>query len=198
MKPSIKQQFRKPSGFLGKLVGRILAFDNKKRSLWTVEKLNVQLTDAILEVGYGPGVTLKMVADQLTSGYVVGIDHSDVMLKQASKRNQMHISSKKVSLKCGTIDDLEYPKNSFDLIYGSNVHFFWEDPVEEFKKLRALLKPGGRMVMVFQPRWAKDEEEIKNIAAKTEDQFESAGFNQVEMEFKKLKPVTCIYIGGSK
>lgn len=198
MKPSFKKQFRKPGGFLGRLVGRILAIDNKKRSLWTVEKLNVQPTDAILEVGYGPSVTLKMVADQLTSGFVVGIDHSEVMLRQASRRNQMHISRKKVSLKCGTIDDLAYPENSFDLIYGSNVHFFWEDPVEEFKKLHALLKPEGRLVMVFQPRWAKNEEEIKNIAAKTKNQFETAGFNQVEMEFKKLKPVTCIYIGGSK
>ena len=37
------------------------------------------------------------------------------------------------------------------------MHFFWENPVEEFKKLLSLLKSNGQIVMVFQPRWAKNE-----------------------------------------
>ena len=197
MKP-LKQQFRKPTGFIGQLVGRILAVDNKQRSLWTLEKLNVRPTDAILEVGFGPGVTMSLVADKLTSGFVAGIDHSEVMLRQASKRNRSNIARKKVSLKCGTIDDLQYPENSFDLIYGSNVHFFWDNPVAEFQKLLALLKNEGRLVMVFQPRWAKSEQEIHAIAKKTSEQFENAGLKNVEIEFKKLNPVTCIYVGGVK
>jgi len=194
----LKQQFRKPTGFVGQIVGRILAVDNKQRSLWTVEKLKVRPTDTILEVGFGPGVTLELVAGQLTSGFVAGIDHSEVMLRQASKRNRKYIDGEKVRLKRGTIEDLAYPENSFDLIYGSNVHFFWEDQVAEFRKLQALLKPCGRLVMVFQPRWAKNEEEIKGIATKTKQQFEAAGLKNIEIKFKKLNPVTSIYVGGFK
>ena len=192
------KQFRKPTGFWGKLAGNILAVNNKERSLWTVQKLDVKPSDSILEIGYGPGVTLKLIADRLTSGFLAGIDHSEVMLGQATKRNRKHIDNKKVKLECGTIDNLTYPENYFDLIYGSNVHFFWENPVEEFQRLSALLKYKGRLVMVFQPRWAKSEEEIKDIAAETRKQFEAGGFKQVEIEFKKLKPVTCIYISGIK
>jgi ubiquinone/menaquinone biosynthesis C-methylase UbiE len=192
------QQFKNPSGFIGQIVGKILAIDNNQRSLWTVEKLQVKPTDSILEIGYGPGVTMKLVTDRLTSGFVAGVDHSKVMFRQASKRNQKHIASKKVKLETGTIADLTYPENSFDLIYGSNIHFFWKEPVAEFQKLFSLLKPSGRLVVVFQPRWAKSEEEIRDIAIKTKKQFEAAGFKQIEVEFKQLKPVTCIYISGIK
>jgi ubiquinone/menaquinone biosynthesis C-methylase UbiE len=198
MKRSFMQQFKNPSGFIGQIVGKILAIDNNQRSLWTVEKLQVKPTDSILEIGYGPGVTMKLVTDRLTSGFVAGVDHSKVMFRQASKRNQKHIASKKVKLETGTIADLTYPENSFDLIYGSNIHFFWKEPVAEFQKLFSLLKPSGRLVVVFQPRWAKSEEEIRDIAIKTKKQFEAAGFKQIEVEFKQLKPVTCIYISGIK
>ena len=89
------------------------------------------------------------VANSLTSGFLAGIDHSRIMFKQASKRNKEQITERKVKLECGTVWDLSYPDSYFDIIYGSNVHIFWENPVKEFKGLAELLKPGGRLVMVF-------------------------------------------------
>ncbi len=206
LKQSIIEQFGKPTGNFGGFVGWLMSIKNKDRAGWTFEKLQLKPTDILLEVGYGPGSTLKRLADNLTTGFVAGIDHSEVMFKQASNRNKKYIESNKAKLECGTVWDLKYSENYFDTIFGSNVHFFWKTPLDEFKKLVSLLKPNGRLVMVFQPRWtsraeiksALIEDEIRQIADKIKKQFEDVGLTNIEIDFKKMKPVTCIYISGQK
>jgi len=192
----IIKQFGKPTGTIGRFVGWLLSFKNNDRVNWTFEKLRLRPNDTLLEIGYGPGVTLNKVADNLTLGFVAGIDHSEIMLGQASRRNKIHIEKGKAKLQCGTVWDLEYPENYFDTIYGSNVHFFWKNPAKEFKHLVPFLKPGGRLVMVFQPRLVKTE--IKEVANETKIQYEQAGLTNIEIDFKKMSPVTCIYISGQK
>lgn len=198
LKKNFLKQFGKPTGKVGSFVGWLMSFKNKDRALWTFENIKLKPTDILLEVGYGPGSTFKKVSDSLTTGFIAGIDHSEVMLNQASKRNKKHIDKNKAILECGTVWDLKYPENYFDTIFGSNVHFFWENPINEFKKLVSLLKPNGRLVMVFQPRWTKSEEEVKQVAEKTKKQYEDAGLKNIEYDFKKMKPVTCICISGQK
>lgn len=162
LKQNIIKQFGKPTGTFGRFIGWLLSIKNNDRVNWTLEKLQLKPSDILLEVGYGPGVTLKKVANNLTSGFIAGTGHSEIMHEQASRRNREHIEKAKVKLECGTVWDLKYPENYFDIIYGSNVHFFWENPTKEFKQLVTLLKTDGRLVMVFQPRWAKTEDEVKH------------------------------------
>jgi len=196
LKKSIIKQFRKPSGSFGRVVGWLMSIKNNERVNWTFENLHLKPSDILLEVGYGPGVTLKRVANNLTSGFIAGMDHSEIMLEQASRRNKKHIENAKMKLECGTVWDIKYPKNHFDTIYGSNVHFFWENPAKEFKQLVSFLKPGGRLVMVFQPRLTKAD--VKDVAENTKAQYEEAGLIDINIDFKKMSPVTCIYISGQK
>jgi trans-aconitate methyltransferase len=198
LKQAIYRQFGQPSGIPGRVAGWLMAVKNRGRSNWTVTKLNSQPTDYILEIGYGPGVTFKQLAKRLTTGFIGGIDHSKEMFGQATRRNMAYIQKEKARLECGTVTELTYPKNYFDIIFGSNVHFFWTNPVDEFQRLYDYLKPQGRLVMVFQPRWAKSETQVRDIAEKTRFQYEKAGFTNVELDFKKMFPVTCIYISGKK
>jgi SAM-dependent methyltransferase len=193
----IGQQFGKPSGIVGRLIGWLMAVSNKELSAWTVEKINARGTDRILEVGYGPGVALSQVADQLTMGMIAGVDHSETMYRMAQKRNFRHITRKKAFLRCGTIDDLGYPRMYFDTIYGANVHFFWKHPVKEFTKLRRLLKADGKLLIIFQPRWSKTAGEIREMANTCRVQLEQAGFSSVKVELKRAKPVTMISVTAS-
>lgn len=181
---------------MGRLAGWLMAVSNKALSDWTVENVKARGTERILEVGYGPGITLKKIADNLSTGVIAGIDYSDVMYRMAQKRNYQHCMSKKVVLRCGVIDDFSYHIMYFDIIYGNNVHLFWEDPVKEFEKLRLLLKPGGKLLMVFQPRWTRGDWEVMQIANRCRLQFEQAGFSGVKIELKNGKPVTMICVTG--
>ncbi len=194
----VRNLFGKPSGNLGHLAGWIMSRNNISRSAWTIEKLNLKPLDFVLEVGYGPGNTFFACADKLTSGFIAGIDHSQVMFQQATAKNKEFIEIGRASLECGTIWDIEYADNFFDIIYGSNVHFFWEVPAREFARLYSLLKPGGRLVLVYQPRWLKADAGVRREAEKTGKLLEDVGFTNVETDFKPMKPVTCIYIGGHK
>ncbi len=198
IKQIIINQFRKPTGRFGQLVGWLMSLKNKERVDWTFEKLQLRPNHILLEIGFGPGVAIAKVASNLTSGFIAGIDHSETMLEQASRRNKKHIEKGKVKLEWGTVWDLNYPDNYFDTIYASNVHFFWENPAKEFKQLVALLKPYGRLVMVFQPRWTKTEDEVRAVAGKTKKQYEEVGLTNIEIDFKAMNPVTCVYISGQK
>ena len=200
LKHIIVKQFGKPTGTFGRFVGWLMSFKNNDRVEWTYEKLKLKPTDILLEIGYGPGVTLKRVANSLTSGFIAGIDHSEIMLEQASRRNKEQIDNAKVKLECGTVWDLIYPENYFDTIYGSNVHFFWKNPTEEFRQLVTMLKPGGRLVMVFQPRLTKEkmDDDVKQVAYNTKQQYEEVGLTNIEIAFKTMSPMTCIYISGQK
>jgi SAM-dependent methyltransferase len=192
------KQFRQPSGYSGKLAGWLMTAKNKARSEWTVEQLNIQTYQHILEIGYGTGRTLEEVAHKLKVGFIAGIDHSTLMYQEASRRNKRFIRQQLMQLHIGRVHDLNYPPHYFHTIYGSNVHFFWKEPQHEFIQLVRLLKTGGKLVMVFQPRWAIHEEDLKQAAEKIKSDFVEAGLVQIELDYKDMDPATCVSVVGYK
>jgi SAM-dependent methyltransferase len=199
MTPGILQQtFRQPAGNIGKLAGCLMSAKSKQRSDWTVEKLNIQPYQHILEVGYGPGNTLQEVARKLKVGFLAGIDHSITMYRQAYKKNKRFIEQQLLQLHIGDLNELPYPPHYFHTVYGSNVHFFWKEPELEFIRLSNLLRSGGKLVMVFQPRWADKDEPIREAAEKIEKEYRDAGLRDVRIEYRDMHPVTCIAATGFK
>ncbi len=194
IKKQMVKQFGNPQGFIGRLAGLAMAYKNQARSWWAFSLLDVQPDDRILEIGFGPGRTMQEIAARLETGRICGIDRSDIMVQQAAKRNSKAMKAGKVELSQGTVDDLNYPENTFDKILAVNVHFFWQEPLEEFRQLRKQVKSDGKLFLVFQPRWATSEDHVGNIAEKTKRQLLEAGFQKVTIDFKAMKPVTCVGI----
>jgi len=62
---------------------------NIERSRWTMDLLNVQPSDHVLEIGFDPGLALAQVPRLAPKGRVVGIDHSALMIEQASRRESV-------------------------------------------------------------------------------------------------------------
>ena len=60
---------------------------NQDRIRWTISLLNIKPDDRLLEIGFGPGFAIELVSKITSEGFVAGIDHSEVMVRQASKRN---------------------------------------------------------------------------------------------------------------
>ena len=190
--------FRQPTGYTGKLAGYLMSLKSKERSDWTVEQLNIQPYQHILEVGYGPGNTLQEVARRLKVGFLAGIDHSVTMYRQAYRRNKRFIQQQLLQLHIGELSELSYPPHYFHTIYGSNIHFFLQEPPLEFMRLSSLLKSRGRLVMVFQPRQARSEEAIRRAGEKIREDYLAAGLTDIRIEYKDMSPVTCIAATGFK
>ncbi len=171
---------------------------NKTRSDWTVEQLGIQPYQHILEIGFNTGNTLQEVARKLHVGFLAGIDESANMYQLAYRRNKKLVQQQLLQLHIGTIGELPYPPHYFHTIYGNNIHLSWKEPQYAFMQLNTLLKTGGKLVMVFQPRWAETEKEVWRAAENIQEQYMEAGFTNVQLAFRDMHPVTCIAATGYK
>lgn len=198
-KQNFFKQFSKPQGKLGHLVGWIMASKNKPRLRWGIEKLQSEPHHSILEIGFGPGSFIElMTKEQNHQGKIDGIEISDVMFTQASKRNRNAILNKQVALHQASVEKIPFEDSSFDRIYTSNTSMFWPSPVENFKEVRRVLKDDGRFVLSLQPRWLKEEGEIKAEAEKIKQQMIDAGFNIIDTDFKEMQPMMCMAISAGQ
>ncbi len=195
-----RRQFVKPTGFWGWLAGHLLAWKSRERSLWVLSLLNLKPNSRVLEIGFGPGVDIQRVSRQVQQGFVAGIDHSSVMVHQASRRNAEAIRAGQVELQQGSADSLlPYPDASFDWIFAINVAQFWQQPQQVLKELQRVLKPSGKVAIAIQPRGATVTEEVAHKTGQNLiKQIQAAGFQQVRMESKAMKPVSVVCVIGTK
>ena len=82
-----------------------------------------------------------------------GIDHSAVMVRQASRRNAAAIRSGQVTLVRAAVDRLPPALDGpFDVILAVNSLALLARAAERLSELRGLLAPGGRIAIASQPR----------------------------------------------
>ena len=134
------------------MAGYIMATrpSNIERNDWALSLLEIGAADRILEIGFGPGTAAGKAAGKAAE--VVGIDRSALMVQQAAKRNKELIDNGKLKLELGSVETMGAELGSFDKIYSVNVVQFWEEPVQVFRKLRTMLRPGGIIVTAYMPR----------------------------------------------
>jgi SAM-dependent methyltransferase len=114
MRNILLRAFGRPQGLLGKLGGIIMARMNADAGAWASDLLEVRPNDSVLEVGFGPGVTMHHLSNLATSGHIAGVDQSLEMFEQARARNAIAIESGRVDLRHGSVESLPFDDNSFD------------------------------------------------------------------------------------
>jgi ubiquinone/menaquinone biosynthesis C-methylase UbiE len=193
----IRKQFAKPSGTLGWMVGHVMALTNADRSEWVFSLLDLKPEDRVLEIGFGPGADV-LRASRMVS-FVAGVDHSDVMVKQASRRNASAIRAGRVKLELGSANKLPYPEANFDKVFAINSAQFWKDSVNTISELGRVLRPGGWAALAVQPRSKGATEDHAHQAGKgLADAMKKAGFSDVHCESRAMKPVSTVCALGRK
>ena len=94
MRNAFVRQFSRPTGLFGRLAGLIMATrpSNLERNMRTLALADIQPDDRVLEIGFGPGIAIERAAELAKRGKVIGVDHSELMLRQASRRNAIAIA----------------------------------------------------------------------------------------------------------
>src|SRR5215218_7697944 len=112
---AVRTQFARPHGLAGRLAGWEMALrpSNRSRNRWAVALLDVQPQDHVLEIGFGPGLAIREFARRATDGLVIGVDHSEVMLRHATARNRAAVEQGRVDLRLGSVLDLTDLKETF-------------------------------------------------------------------------------------
>jgi len=170
---------------------------NRLRNLRTLELLDIRPEDRILEVGFGPGLAVARAAELATAGKVVGIDHSELMLRQARRRNAKAIHAGRVELLLGSADALPRFEGRFDKVLSVNVYMFWKDPVSVLSGLRQVMKPGGVIALTLQPRRrGATADDTRVTAERMAASLQAAGFGQVRTEILEMAPVAAACVLG--
>jgi SAM-dependent methyltransferase len=197
----LRSQFGRPTGVWGSLAGAIMARrrSNLQRIHSTLALLQIQPRDRVLEIGFGPGIAIQQASRIASKGFVAGVDHSPVMVRQAAKRNARAIGEGRVALRLGSASDVGPFEEPFDKIFTINSFHFWSNPVQCLEGLRDRLRPGGLIAVAVQPRsrGATDatagligEELVANLAR--------AGFSNCRLELMKTTGVPAACALGNK
>lgn len=196
MVSGLVRQFGHPRGVAGRAAGWVMAHrgSNRRRSAWVVSLLDVRPTERVLEVGFGPGVAIAALAARATRGQVYGVDHSEVMVAQASRRNAAAIRDARVHLVHASVAELPSFGEPLDAVLAVNSLWFWPDPVERLRELRRLLRPGGRIALASQPRCpGATRDTTSQGAQQLRDLLGEAGFAGIRVETLDLDPpVACV------
>jgi SAM-dependent methyltransferase len=125
---------------------------------------------------------------------VYGIDHSEVMVRQASRRNAAAIRVGRVHLVHASVDRLPSFDDPFDAILAVNSVGFWPNPADRLRELRRLLRPAGRIALVSQPRCpGATPDTTVRAAQELQDLLTQAGFTQIRTSTLDLAPpVACV------
>jgi ubiquinone/menaquinone biosynthesis C-methylase UbiE len=185
------RQFHNPTGTAGRAAGWVMGHrsSNVRRNRWAVELLAVEPTDRVLELGCGPGVALAALADRATRGLVVGVDRSPVMIQQASRRNAAALGAGRVRLIQAPVERLHTSDAPFDAALAVNNVGIWPEPAERLREIGRLLRPGGRIALVSQPRSTGATAATSAAAGdKLAALLTAAGFEQPRTETLALDP----------
>jgi ubiquinone/menaquinone biosynthesis C-methylase UbiE len=190
-----RKQFAKPEGPLGWIAGRMMT--NRDRGEFVLALLDFQPQDRVLEIGFGPGADLRRVSEM--AGFVAGIDHSSLMVKQAAQRNAAAIRDGRVKISLAQASRLPFDDAQFDKIFAINSAQFWKDSVTTIKEVGRVLKPGGTLALAVQPDSKGATDDHAHHAGKgLADAMKKAGFAEVRCESRAMKPVTTVCALGTK
>ena len=193
-------QFRNPRGLWGRLAGRVMLVTNRKVNRFVVRQLDPQPNDQVLEIGFGPGGCIAMLADAVTNGLVAGVDPSPTMLAFASRRNRRFVHTGRVQLKAGSVSAIPYPDDTFDKVCSINNVYFWPSLADDLREIRRTMKSGGTLALGFrkEPRPNSPVEPPSFDPEKMKCLLSVAGFGEIQVATCKIAPWTAACVLARK
>jgi ubiquinone/menaquinone biosynthesis C-methylase UbiE len=187
--------FALPQGALGWLAGRLMDWINRPMHQAALEVLAVERHSRVLEIGFGTGALVQRLAALATDGLVAGVDLSELMVAQATRRNREAVKAGRVDLRCGGVSALPFADQAFDRVVAINSFQFWPSPLHDLREVRRVLAPGGRLVLGMRqtlaphPRSLTPEQflEVRCLLVK-------AGFGTLDQVERRHGPGTAVYL----
>ncbi|MFN4914318.1 MAG: class I SAM-dependent methyltransferase [Sphingomonadales bacterium] len=137
-------QLRKPHGEGAEAIAAYMRDLNRALYDHVVKLLSTAKEKQLLELGFGEGIVPEMLHQQNKTLHYTGIDFSDEMVKMATSKN---IPGANFLL--GEVARMPFESNVFDVVFGINVVYFWENPGRELAEILRVLKPGGLLVLGY-------------------------------------------------
>lgn len=145
----IAEQARHAKGALGQIIAFVMARETWTENLRAIDALDVQPDDHVLDIGCGPGRGLAELAKRAPRGRIAGADPSELMVNTAVQRNRSHVRARLVDVAHAGVDHLPFADAAFDKALCVHVVYFWADLGAGLHEIARVLKPGGRLALIF-------------------------------------------------
>lgn len=159
------------------------------RIRWSVDLLDVQPNDQVLEIGCGPGYAADLICSRLDKGRLLAIDRSESGVDRTKRRCAKWIEAGRLQVRHIDLATLRVPVKRLDRVFAFNVNLFWvRDCTREVALLHERVSPGGGVYLFFD---AGRPEEVPKIVEKTSAALSRAGF-RVSVAQSEQPPVVGI------
>lgn len=112
--------------------------------------LGLEREDWVLEVGFGGGGLLRSLLLG-TRGEVFGADLSDTLIARARDRFARDVRRGRLHLLKASAESLPLPPETVTKAVSVNSLYFWPEPAAALAEIARVMKPGGRLAIVFEP-----------------------------------------------
>ena len=142
------QQVRKPDKWIGRFFLWIMNISHSSLTDWGLQNVQIEENFTILDVGCGGGRTIQKLAALAPKGKVYGVDYADGSVAASRARNTKLIQADRVEIKQGSVSQLPFPDNQFDLVTAVETQYYWPDLVKDMQEILRVLKPGGTLLVI--------------------------------------------------
>ena len=201
----LAKQLSRPSMVLGQLIfAPLWNRHNLALNDLTLQKLNLQSNDHVLEVGFGGGYLLGKMMSTLTFGSLAGVDNSKAMVRFCEKRYRSFIRSGKLALQHASAEQLPYADNRFTKVCSVNSIFYWPDARCAIGEFWRVLCEAGLLILCFTSKESLARRNFSKQGLKLYEQnevvemMERVGFRQVKAQRAQDRQRTFWCISGVK
>ncbi len=185
-------QAAKPTGLFGRISARFMAIAHRTIYKNVATALSLQPEDDYLEVGCGSGNFMRSNASHVRS--ITGLDHSEDMVKLASRYNRRRIDTGTAEFRQGDASEIPWGDEKFSAAAAIGTFMFWQKPLDSLKEIHRVLRPGGRLVISL--GWNADDglDHTKHIkkygirlytGKEMQAMFQEAGFRESSIIYSK-------------
>jgi arsenite methyltransferase len=143
----LSRQAAHPRGVLGRAMGRLWVTETAAVNDAALDLLDAVPGEQILELGFGPGRSLGVLAEQ--GVLATGVEVSAAMIEVAARRNAGLVQEDRITLLEGDGTSLPVPDATFDGVLSVHNIYFWPEPDRTIGEIARVLRPDGRVVLAF-------------------------------------------------
>lgn len=195
------QNTRKPIGFAGKLLVKMMNMGHGQMAKWGFSQIQPPIGGKVLDVGCGGGANLATWLAKCPQGKIFGIDYSEVSVQASQKHNKKAISENRCEVSQGDVLALPFTDGEFDYVSAFETIYFWNPIQKAFGEIFRVLKKGGHFLICNELSARNDknlkwENMISGMRIFEADELSNlliqAGFENIKIYREEKKGYLCI------